>query len=417
MFWNNIIEKKTSHYLYLLSLLKKRTYPLEELTSELSISIKTLRRDLAYLQKNYDLDIETKKKVIWKNPQKYSECYKTILNQSPQFTAFCDALWQRPVKTTRTVIRKLNDSLLPYNIWIDKQTKQLNGPRALVFKLQLRYLQEFNQETLGLNAAGCWNHLNVPKISNVDLKKWQRLIVEKKPFEEFVKTIQPTKELSYLVYVDHQREDPFRQQQFYESHEQSESFLYQAACDITEKVLHYLEVSREFKPILQIRFFYVLVDLHIGIPITYYSKSQQPSEIQQRLIEISNQIKKDWHFFKNCSSKEVSLLLYAILKRIYPVSMGQPSVSIGLKLSGSLAEIEHTCVKLNQAIQFSHPIAFFPARTPAIAYDLLIVEGPPAYEDEPNEILYIEDPSFGDLIQLAVRYFPSKKGDTVFTIP
>lgn len=417
MFWDKIIEKKTSHYLYLLSLLKKRTYLLEGLTSELNVSIKTLRRDLTFLQRTYDLDIETKKTVSWNNPQKYSECYKAILNQSQQFTVFCDALWQRPLKTTRTVIRRLNESLLPYNMWIDYQTEQLKASRALVFKLQLRYLQEFNQVTLGLSAIDCWAYLDVPKISNVDLKKWERLIVEKNHFEEFVKAIQPTKELSYLLYIDYQRTDPFRQQQFYESHEQRGTFLYQAACKITEKVLHYLEVSREFRPILQIRFFYVLVELHIGIPITYYSINQQPVEIQQRLIEVSYQIKKDVRYFNNCSSEEVSLLLYGILRRIYPISMGQPIYSIGLKLNGSLAEIEHTCVKLNQAVQFSHPLAFFPARTPAIPYDLLIVEGPPAYEDEPNEILYIEDPSFGDLIQLAARYFPSKKGDTVFTIP
>lgn len=417
MFWDKIIEKKTSHYLYLLSLLKKRTYLLEGLTSELNVSIKTLRRDLTFLQRTYDLDIETKKTVSWNNPQKYSECYKAILNQSQQFTVFCDALWQRPLKTTRTVIRRLNESLLPYNMWIDYQTEQLKASRALVFKLQLRYLQEFNQVTLGLSAIDCWAYLDVPKISNVDLKKWERLIVEKNHFEEFVKAIQPTKELSYLLYIDYRRTDPFRQQQFYESHEQRGTFLYQAACKITEKVLHYLEVSREFRPILQIRFFYVLVELHIGIPITYYSINQQPVEIQQRLIEVSYQIKKDVRYFNNCSSEEVSLLLYGILRRIYPISMGQPIYSIGLKLNGSLAEIEHTCVKLNQAVQFSHPLAFFPARTSAIPYDLLIVEGPPAYEDEPNEILYIEDPSFGDLIQLAARYFPSKKGDTVFTIP
>lgn len=417
MFWNNITEKKTQHYLYLLSLLKKRTYLLEELTKELGVSIKTLRRDLEYLQKSYDLDIETKKTIVWNNPQKYSQSYKAILNQSKQFTVFCDALWQRPLKTTRPVIRRLNESLLPYNMWIDHQRQRLRASRALVFKLQLRYLQEFNQETLGLSSTDCWKYLAVPKISQIDIQKWQRLIVEKELFEEFVKAIQPTKELSYLLYFDYQKTDPLRQQQFYESHERKVTFLYRAACDITKNVLHYLEVSAEFKTILQIRFFNVLVELYIGIPINYYSNSQQPVAIPQHLLEVSYQIKRDWYYFDNCSASEVSLLLYAILKRIYPVSMGQPLFSIGLKLNGSLEEIEHTCVKLNQAIQFGHPIAFFPVRTPAIKYDLLIVEGPPAYEDEPNEIIYIEDPSFGDLIQLAVRYFPSKKGDTVFTIP
>ncbi|MEO1770170.1 DeoR family transcriptional regulator [Candidatus Enterococcus ferrettii] len=417
MFWSHITDKKTQHYLQLLSLLRKRTYTLEELTIELEISEKTLRRDLAYLQKNYRLSIHTKKNTVWNNPQKFSECYKDLLKKSKQFNLFCDALWQRPLEANRWEIQKLNESLLPYTMSISYKTHRLRAPQALLFKLQLRYLQEFDPETIGLTFPEYWEQLSVPAVSHLAIQKWQQLIVETEAFDAFVKAIQPSKELSCLLYFEYQKLNPFRQQRFYESHQRGETFLYQNACKITQSLMHYLDISVEFTTILRIRFFYVLLDLHIGIPVTYFSGSQRPPRIQNHLIEVSKQIKRAWFYFDNWTFLDVSLLLCSILKRIYPVSIGQPIFSLGLQLSGSIEESKQLCNKLNQAIQFSYPIAFFPARSQAITYDLLIIEGPPAYEDKPNETVYIEDPSFGDLIQLAVRYFPSKKGDTVFTIP
>ncbi|WP_438714866.1 hypothetical protein [Enterococcus sp. AZ109] len=370
------------------------------------------------LEKTYHLSFEKKNLVVWKDWHKYKACYQQILRESEQFQLFYKALWQKPFDQKRSVIRRLNDCLLPYNLWVDYQQQRITGPIPLLLRLQLRYIQEFTVYYTPEELSKCWQSLKLPPITNKEFETWRQLIVEPDSLAAFITSRGLPEKLGCLLYFEYQIFDAKRRQKFYESHKEQSTLLYQATDRVTAIVTNAVKIEREFTEILRIRFFYLLLEIWLGVPAAYFSSAQRPPKSLDQLAAASKKIKRELNLFFNCTIEELALALYSVLKRISPDSLVEPAFSLGLKLDGSYEETQQLCSQLNRAIQLNYPVIFSPVlEDNSLNYDLLIIEGIPPAADVVEEAIYLDDISFNELVDLADQYFLSKKSETAFPFP
>mgnify|MGYP001320385542 CR=1 FL=1 len=409
MFWRNITEKQTSLYLGIIASLRKRAYSLEELAVEVGIHEKTIRKYLKKLGKKYQLDIEVKKQlVVWKDVQKYRICYKQILQESEQFEVFCQALWQEPFGKRLHITKQLNLSLLPFNASVNNQDQRLVGPLALLVLLQVRYMQEFMEGYTNEKFMNYWQQLKLPPIHPQEAENWLQIIPDRAALTEFIDKWQLPSKLGCIVYFEYHMIDKNRRQLLYESHKIRTTTFYEYADRITFIMLDVLKLDPESAEVLRERFFYLILDLWLGVPATYFGYKQSPKKNADELLAASRRIKVELQFLYNCQVDYLASALYSVLKRVYPISLVNPTFSLGLKIDGSYEEVSQLCSRLNQTIKLNHPVVFFPAiDEKSINYDLMVIEGTPTTDEPEEKTIYLEDFCFEDLIDLAAYYFIS----------
>ncbi|MBO1305082.1 winged helix-turn-helix transcriptional regulator [Enterococcus sp. 669A] len=409
MFWRSITEKQTSLYLGIIALLKKRAYSLEELASEVGINEKTMRRHLKKLGKKYQLDIEVKKQLaVWKNPKEYRICYQQILQDSDQFTVFCKALWQEPFGNNFYIVKQLNRSLVPFNLCLHTREQLITGSTALLVLLQVRYIQEFMEGYTKEKFMNYWQQLKLPPDIQIEAEKWLEIIPDRSALTEFIIKWQLPPRLGCIVYFEYHMIDKDRRRLFYEKHKKQTTEFYITAGRITAILMDSLKLEPQSAEVLRERFFYLFLDLWLGVPAAYFGNKRSHVRNFEELLLACRRIKVEIPSLCNCPVEELASALYSVLKRVYPFSVAKPTFSLGLKIDGSYEEVNQLCYQLNQTIKLSHPVAFFPAMDEnQTNFDLMIVEGTPPIVEPEKRTIYIEDFAFEDLIDLAAYYFIS----------
>lgn len=315
MIWEQLAEKKIQRQIKLLHVLRKGPNSLKGLAERLSVSTKSIQRDLVALEK-LDLIFFKRGVVIWQNPETYLKKYHELLAESKCFATFCQLLWEKKTNFTRYIYRQLSDKLQPLNIMIVED--HLEGSEAVLFQLRWQYLYDF----------GCVAHAGELKEKLFDFYAerpqnlafadlWNDLLGAQQHYEAFLGRTMLPETFALLFYFEEQKRNYNAFLDFYFCHRTKKTELYRQAKVCTKLLQRYLKIQDEMVySRLNLKMFRLLLEIRQGFPLGYILQLET-NPAASKLLFVAKKIKAGMPVFCNCPLEQLAFVLEKVVYDAY----------------------------------------------------------------------------------------------------
>ncbi|MBV7389312.1 DeoR family transcriptional regulator [Enterococcus alishanensis] len=316
MIWEQLTEAKINRKIKLLNCLKQQPMRVKQFAEEIGVSTKTVRRDLAELEKTKG-HFFTKGVIVWENAEVYHQLYFDLLQESEAFNVFRHFLWKHPIPYKRGTYRHLNEKLLKLNLSLTKEG--LIGNDAVLFQLRWQYLLDFE--------VGNQKHVIEEKMfrfyqfidaGHLDFALgWEYFVASPDHFNQFLARSLMPETVAYLLYFEEQKRYYDLFLSFYLQHQEVESILYRDARLCSYMLIKYLKIDDpRVQARLQLKLFRLLLDLSQGFPIGFINQLADFSS-SPKLWRISKKMKELVVVLDNCPVTDLAYTLEKTVRDAY----------------------------------------------------------------------------------------------------
>ncbi|MGX7205026.1 DeoR family transcriptional regulator [Enterococcus pingfangensis] len=327
MIWQAMTGKKCHRQLRLIELLQNECYSVSELADQTKVSAKTILRDLTELrQKNY---VRRAKywQINWQHEPNSAKLYRKLLLSDPCFQLFRQYLWNLgTLEANDSQLKKLNQSLIRWNLFTNLQSGGLIGKTAVIIHLQLRYLRDFYQ----FDEAELYKQLEAycPPVS--DLLN-PALFPDRKMVENFIKKFGLSAERAEYFFLDYTRYHYQFCADFYRSHQVYRTGLYREIRKTLILIERMTDWETELtKKIVETKLFELFLGIYQGLPLAVMYPSQVETTAENFYI-LSKKMKQLMPLLSNCRLDELASALETIFS-----SSRQIVLALNPDLSSSL---------------------------------------------------------------------------------
>ncbi|OTO76414.1 MULTISPECIES: HTH domain-containing protein [unclassified Enterococcus] len=319
MIWEFITRKKCQRQLQLLEWIQYSRYSVTELAEKMTVSRKTISRDIEELRQKNFLIKEKIWQINWQSEPNYLGLCRKLIRADPRFQLFRGYLWNDgDTKSSYSKLRRLNKQILHLNISVNHRSGELAGEPALIVLLQLRYLRDFysfEEQEMYDQLAHYYLNRSLPSIEKAAFFAGEQL-------EDFRSQFGVESPLAEYFYFDYLRHHFDNYLDLYRSHQQQRSSLYQEvqeACAIIEEV--FIEESGTTEELLAAKLFDLFLGVYQGLPLTLFNLKWRGDTVSDHFYIIAKEFKRRLPFLTNCQLDELAFALKEIFSSVHSASL------------------------------------------------------------------------------------------------
>lgn len=336
MIWQFVTRKKCRRQLNLIELLREERYSVAEFAEKLTVSRKTILRDLYELQQKNYVEKYSFWQINWRQEPSYTDLYRKLLWTDDRFQLFQQYLWNHGNKDVNySKVKELNQQLVKLNLTANRRAGGLIGEEALIIHLQLRYLRDFcsNTETEWYPYIE-QNHFSVEYSNNMAV-----YFPDSRLLNQFATKFGLEELAAPYFFLDYIRCHYSACTDFFHLHQLHQTSLYQATIDGLQIIEPSIQWDSELtKKIFTVKLFDLFIGIHQGLPLSVYNLYRKSAVPSNYYYLLSKELKRASALLVNCQLDELA-------KAVQQIFQSSQQMAVSLQLESPIVMVqEASCV-------------------------------------------------------------------------